>query len=274
MQRLLAFIEHNLHLILFVVLQVVCGFLIFSLNAFQQAAFTHSANAVTSSVNEVVTNVTDYLDLRYQNKELQYQLATQFANSSSGNMVYLNDTFKVKDALNKPMFSMVPAQVIYNTVHRADNVFVINKGSLDGIKKNMGVISSQGLAGIVLKTSSKYSTVMSLLNTNMKVIPSIKGKEYFTELVWDNESPYYMKIMGLNKLEEIIEGDLITTGRSSLLFPSGIPIGTISKLKSKPNSQYFETRLKTSTDFRSLEYVFVIINQEKEAIEAILPANE
>ena len=146
MQRLLAFIENNLHLILFVVLQVVCGFLIFSLNAFQQAAFTHSANSVTASVNESVTNVTDYLDLRYQNKELQYQVATQFGNSSNGSLVYLNDTFKVKDSLSKPLFSMVPAQVIYSTVHRADNVFIINKGSLDGIKKNMGVVSSQGEA--------------------------------------------------------------------------------------------------------------------------------
>lgn len=274
MQRLLAFIEHNLHLILFVVLQIICGFLIFSLNAFQQATFTHSANAVTASINQFVTNITDYTDLSYQNKELQYQVATQFENSSHGSLVYLNDTFRVKDTLKKPLFSMVPAQVIYNTVHRADNVFIINKGSLDGIKTNMGVVSSQGLAGIVLKTSSKFSTVMSLLNTNMKIIPSIKGKEYFTELVWDNESPYYLKIIGLNKLESIVEGDLITTGHSSLLFPKGIPIGSVSKLSSKPNSQYFETHVKTATDFRALEYVYVIINQEKEALEAMLPVNE
>ncbi len=274
MQRLLAFIENNLHLILFVVLQIVCGFLVFSLNAFQQAAFTHSANTVTASVNKTVTNITDYLDLRQQNKELQYQLATQFNQSSSGSLFYLKDTFTIKDSIRRPLFSMVPAQVIYNTVNRADNVFIINKGSLDGIKKNMGVISSQGLAGIVLKTSSKYSTVMSLLNTNMKIIPSINGKEYFTELIWDNESPYFMKLQGVNKLEKIIEGDLITTGHSSLLFPKGVPIGTVSKLSSKPNSQYFQTRIKTATDFRSLEYVYVIVNQQKEALEAMLPANE
>jgi rod shape-determining protein MreC len=274
MQRLLAFIEHNLYLILFVVLQAVCAFLLFSLNPYQQAAFTNGATEVTARVNEVSTNVIDYLDLKKQNTLLQDQLSNQFKESSTGYLTYLNDTFIVKDSSKHYLYSMIPAQVVYNTVHKAENIFIINIGTKQGVKKNMGVVSSEGMAGIVLKSNTNYSTVMSLLNTNMKVIPAINGQEYFTELVWNNETPYKMSIYGINKLEEIKVGDKIMTGNSSLLFPSGIPIGEISKLSSKTNNQYFDTELTTATNFRALEYVYVIINHQKSELESMMTENE
>ncbi len=274
MQRLLAFIEHNLYLILFVLLQTVCAFLLFKLNPYQQAAFTNAGTTVTARVNETSTNVVDYLDLTTQNNYLQDQIASQFKESTSGYLTYLNDTFVVNDSSKHYLFSMIPAEVVFNTVHKADNVFIINVGTKHGVKKNMGVVSSQGLAGIVLKSNKDYSTVMSLLNTNMKIIPSINGQEYFTELIWNNESPYNLSINGVNKLESIEVGDPITTGKSSLLFPSGIPIGKVSQLNEIPNSQYFDTKLETATNFRALEYVYVIINHEKDNLDLMLSENE
>ena len=274
MQRLLAFIEHNLYLILFVVLQALCAFLLFSLNPYQQAAFTNGATQVTARVNQTSSNIVDYLDLKTQNVILQEQLSEQFKNSSAGYLTYLNDTFEINDSSKKHLYSLVPAQVVFNSVHKAENVFIINVGTKKGIAKNMGVVSSEGLAGIVLKSNADYSTVMSLLNTNMKVIPSINGQEYFTELLWNNESPYSLSIKGVNKLEKIKVGDIIETGHSSLLFPKGIPIGKISKLRKLPNSQYFDTELTTPTNVRTLEYVYVIINHEKDQLESMINDND
>ncbi|MDB9881568.1 rod shape-determining protein MreC [Bacteroidia bacterium] len=270
MHRLLAFIEQNLYFILFAVLQVVCSFLLFGLNPYQQASFTHSAAVVTANSNKLSSDVTGYLDLKNQNIILQNQVANQFQNSSLGTIMYLHDTLKVKDSSRQHLYDLVPAQVVYNSVYKAENVFVINKGTIDGIKKNMGVVSSEGLAGIVLKSNAKYSTVMSLLNTNMKVIPNINGMEYFTELVWDNSSPQTMKIKGINKLEKIEVGDMVQTGQSSLLFPRGIPIGTITKLEQKENSQYFDTELVTTTNFRNLTYVYVVINRDAHLIAPLI----
>ena len=270
MQRLLAFLEHNLYLILFVLLQTVCAFLIFNLNPYQQAAFTHSATAITASLNQTSSNITDYIGLKDQNKLLQNQVAEIFLSSPNSVLTYLNDTIEIRDSSRRSLYSMVPAQVLYNTVHKANNVFIINKGTKHGIHKNMGVVSSTGIAGIVLKSSEEYSTVMSMLNTNMKVIPTINGSEFFTELVWDNENPYSLKIKGINSLEEIKVGDPVTTGKSSLLFPKGIPIGKISKLETKPNSQYFNTEIITATNFRELEYVFIIINHKANELQELI----
>ena len=262
MQRLIAFIEHNFYIILFVILQTICGFLIFSLNPYQQATFSKASLGVTSSINKLSSDVYSYWDLKSQNIWLQNQISQQFKESFPQSLNYLNDTFLINDTSMHHIFDAIPAHVVFNTAHKSNNVFIINKGLNHGVRKNMGVISSQGIAGIVLSSNQKFSAVMSLLNTNMKVTPHINGQEYFTEMIWDNTKLNRLTINGINKLEQINIDDEVSTGNSSLLFPKGIPIGHISKINIMPKSQYFEIELKTATNFRNLEYVFVIINKE------------
>lgn len=274
MQRLLAFIEQNLHLILFVILQIVCGFLLFSLNPYQQATFTHSASVATATANAISNDVTSYIGLKEQNKKLQNQIVSQFQRSGINALYYLGDTLTLKDTSSKYKFDAIPAQVIYNTANKAENIFVINKGSDHGIKINMGVVSSEGVAGVVLATDAKYSTVMSLLNTNRKLTPNINGIEYYTGVKWENEAPNVMRIGDINKLEKIEVGDVVRTGLATLLFPKGIAIGTVQELKTDPNKQYFDIKMKTATDFRKLEYVYVLSHTDKELIELLLQNDE
>lgn len=274
MQRLFAFIEHNIHIILFTLLQVICGFLLFSLNPYQQASFSHSAALLSDGTNAFSANVTGYFDLQNQNQLLQEQVASQFKNDSKSTLQCLGDTLTIRDTARKPLFDVIPAEVIFNTVYKANNTFIINKGTEQGVTKNMGVISSQGVAGIVLQSNSNYSSVMSLLNTNMSVIPTINDMERYSSIIWDNTSPDVMKIKGINKLEEIKIGDKVYTGKSSLLFPSGILIGEVSRLETTPTSQYFKTEIKTATNFRNLDYVYVIHNRDLEEIMELLPTDD
>jgi rod shape-determining protein MreC len=83
-----------------------------------------------------------------------------------------------------------------------------------------------------------------------------------------------MRISGINNLEELKIGDEVKTGKSSMLFPSGISLGTITKLDKNPKSQYYETEIETATNFRSLEYVFVIINRDIDQMEALISDND
>jgi rod shape-determining protein MreC len=274
MQRLLAFIEQNVHYILFILLQVFCGILLFNLNPYQQASFTHSAGAITDRTNELTATVTGYFDLQNQNIKLQEQVATQFVNAPQNTLRYLNDTLTIRDTSRLALFDVIPAEVVYNTVYKANNIFVINKGKNQGVVKNMGVISSEGLAGIVLQSNANYSSVMSLLNTDMTIIPAINDMEHYSGLVWDNAYPQTLKLKGLNKLEEINVGDKVYTGKSSLLFPAGILIGQIAILESSATSQYFKTHIKTATNFRKLDYVYVILNKDVKHIAPLIPAHD
>jgi rod shape-determining protein MreC len=274
MQRLIAFIEQNIYIMLFILLQAVCGVLLFSLNPYQQASITHSAAFITDKSNELSSTVTGYFDLQEQNKLLQAQVASQFKTDSKSSLYFMDDTLTLRDTSRRKLFDVLPAQVVYNTIYKASNVFIINKGTKNGIQKNMGVISSQGLAGIVLQSNENYSSVMSLLHINMNVIPTINNLEYYTGLKWDNLNPQTLKITGLNKLEELKVGDKVYTGKSSLLFPAGILIGEISKLETTPTSQYFTTYVKTATNFRNLDYVYVIVNKDINQLVPLLQEND
>jgi rod shape-determining protein MreC len=274
MQRLIAFIEHNMHILLFIVLQGMCGVLLFSLNPYQQASFTHSAAFMTDKSNELSSTVTGYFNLQEQNNLLQAQVANQFKNDARSSLYFMNDTITLRDTSRRKLYDVVPAEVVFNTISKASNVFIINKGAKNGIQKNMGVISSQGLAGIVIQSNANYSSVMSLLHINMNVIPTINNFEYYTGLKWDNGHPQTLKITGLNKLEEIKVGDKVYTGKSSLLFPEGILIGEISQLETSPSSQYFTTHVRTATNFRNLDYVYVIINKDIDQLLPLLPDND
>jgi rod shape-determining protein MreC len=253
-----------------VILQTICGFLIFSLNPYQQATFSKAAMGVTSTINKLSSDVYSYWDLKDQNIWLQNQVSEQFKESFPQSLYYLNDTFPIRDTSMHRLFDAIPAQVVFNTAHKTNNIFLINKGLSHGIKKNMGVISSQGIAGVVLSSNQNYSSVMSLLNTNMKITPHINGQEYFTEMIWDNSKPNCLSINGINKLEQINLGDIVSSGNSSLLFPKGIPIGHVSKINNLPKSQYFELELEAATNFRDLEYVFVIVNNEYSRLKDLL----
>ena len=271
MQRLLAFIEHNLHLIIFIILQAFCGFLLFGLSPSHQAYFSSSAAVVTANTNAFSTNVKNYFGLREQNKILQKAMIdSAYLANPYLNLRFFDDTLSITDSNNVPLYELIAAQVVYNSVHKADNVFVINKGSNHGVKKGSGILSSEGVAGIVTSVRPNFSTVMSVLNTNFKTTPRINGQEVFSELVWDSGDPYVLSIYNINKLEKLKKGDLVSTGYSSLIFPPGIPIGYIESAEVIPGSQYLDTKIKTATDFRRLNYVFVIYNLRSQEIQEVI----
>lgn len=136
MQRLIAFIEHNIHIMLFVLLQAMCAVLLFSLNPYQQASFTHSAAFITDKSNELSSTVTDYFNLQQQNNLLQAQVSTQFKNDARSSLFFMNDTITLRDTSRHKLFDVVPAEVVYNTIYKASNIFIINKGIKNGIQKN------------------------------------------------------------------------------------------------------------------------------------------
>lgn len=270
MQRLLAFLEQNVHLIILILLQALSFYLIFGLNPAQQASFTQTLGSVTGSVNQTVTNITSYFDLKEQNQQLQNQAAQDFSINQTYAYSYLSDTFEVKDSQYQTLFSLVPASVVFNTIHKAENVFIINKGENQGIIKNMGVLSPQGVAGVVVKVGKNYSTAMSLLNTNMKLIPNINNTDYFNELKYNESAVELLTIDGINKLEELKVGDIVRTGKTSMLFPSDVPIGEITRLKTKPSSQYYTIEVKPTTNFRSLNHVYVVVNKAKDELDNLM----
>lgn len=275
MNKLFQFIERNLHLIFLVLFQAISFTLLFSFNPYQNAKFTKVLIQVTGTINGWNSKATEYFNLVSENQQLKNSFSDSLRNAHYlGKLVFLDDTLTVSGIKYGRAFDLFPAEVIYNTVHKSDNIFVINRGSKNGIKKSMGVMSPNGVAGIVIDVSDDFATVMSILHSEFKLIPQIDGQEFYSSIEWKRSKPEWIQLNGVNKQEKVKKGTLITTGRSSIVFPEGMPIGTIDKLYTKPNSQYFNILITPSTNFRKLRTVFVIKNRNMEILKEHVNNNQ
>ena len=146
---------------------------------------------------------------------------------------------------------------------------MINKGSIHGIKKEMGVISNNGIIGIIVDVSENYSSIMSILNTNSKINAKINKSFHFGTLEWAGLNPSILNLNDVPKIANIKIGDTIVTGGMSTIFPENINIGVVFKLDSLSAGNYYKIKVKLTNDMTSLRNVYVINNTHKKEIERI-----
>lgn len=154
-------------------------------------------------------------------------------------------------------YNYISAKVIRLTTHQVQNYITLNKGSLDSIKPDMGVIGDQGVVGIVETVSPHFSKVIPILHPKSTIITKFKKNNYYGPLVWDGVDSRYAKLNDIARHVRFSLGDtLITSGFKS--FPEGIVVGTINNYNIKESDAYYNIQVKLAVDFRSLTYVQVI----------------
>jgi len=256
--------------IVFLLLQVVSAWFLVKNSTFQRSVIVSTSNNAVGQIYSAYSNVTDYLRLGVTNQALAEENARlRKADSSS----FYDTSFKimkVNDTLRKQQYEYITAKVINNSVTKVNNYITLNAGYEKGIRKDMGVISSNGVVGIVKDVSAHFSTVMSLLNSNTKVSSKIKKNDYPGSVVWTGGPPQEGVLMDIPSHAKIVVGDTIVTTPFSDFFPGGIMVGRITELGTSGES-FKEIKLKFTTDFQNLSYVYVIVNhlkQEREILEA------
>ncbi|WP_256012974.1 rod shape-determining protein MreC [Desertivirga xinjiangensis] len=262
----------------FFIIFFTCSLILFvKNNSFQRASFINSSNHVIGQAYETMSYVKRYLrladvndSLALENARLRNQLKSSFYNDSI-------EEKTIKDTLLNQQYSFVVAEVVNNSIHHKDNTITINRGKRHGIEKSMGVICPSGVVGIVLNVSDNYATVQSLLHSDTRISASIKENHAFGSLMWGDEN-YDPRIAILKDIPNHIEvrrGQHVVTTGFSTRFPTGLPIGRVTRTGVKGGESFLNIEVQLSTDFSTLQYVYVIKNvlaTEKEQLEAIQPA--
>lgn len=266
MYNVIQFIVRFGNFFLFLLLEIVCLYLIVNYNRAQQEIFLNSANMFVGSINERFDKVKGFMN--------QYEVADSIARENSVlyqerfNYPFLFDTLnQYKDTTFN--FKIIPARVINNAINSQHNYFTINKGEQDGIRKGLGVITKNGIVGIVKSTSRHFALVISILNEDIKTSVSIKRNSYFGSLVWDGQDTKVLKIEDLPRHADLKIGDTLQTSGYSLIFPKGILIGTISKIDQKEGTNFYSAPCKIWVDISKLDIVYVIKNNSQPELEKL-----
>lgn len=271
MRNLWIFINRYSTFFLFILFFALSFILTIRNNSFQRASAINSSNEVVGRAYEKVDYFKAYIDLNETNLTLAHENAALRALLKSSN--YDNEMISrtIRDTLLEPQYSYTEARVINNSINQKNNYLTVNRGSRHGIKKGMGVISSNGVVGIVLNVSPNFSTVQSLLHSDTRVSASLSKSEAFGSLVWGQNAvdPQYAVLRDIPNHVEVEEGESVVTSGYSL-FPPGIIIGQVEETGITSGSSFLDIKIKLNNDFSTLRYVYIVTDKlatEKEQLE-------
>ncbi len=253
---------------------VVGCILLFSSNPFQHHVYLTSANAVSSETYRAANSVTSYFSLRSTNEDLQrrnsdlelevYRLKEEIRDYKQ--QLYA-DTMTVDSALAR--YHFIIADVINNSTNRTHNYITIEKGRLDGIEPEMGVMDQNGIVGIVNVVGDHTARLISVLNPYLRLSCKVKGESQVGSLVWDGKDPGEAILEELPKHARFVKGDTVVTSGFSTVFPEGVPIGTILSGQRDREDNFYTLRVKLFTDFTTLSTVRVIRDNMKQELQTV-----
>ena len=264
MKNLLAFVTRYYHWLLFLLLEIASGVLLFQYNSYQGSVWFSSANVVAGKVYEFDAAVRSFLSLTRSNEELTLRNFYLERQVSQLRRLYADVTHDSTITERQQMaflnqFQLIPAKVISNSLDKADNLITIDKGKADGIKIDMGVACGNGVVGVVYMVSDHYAVVIPVLNaTSSRISCAIRGRNYFGYLQWYGGDPATAYIEDIPRHARFKRGEWVETSGYSAIFPPGILVGKIERIYNSVDGLSYRLKVRLSTDFGCLRDVFVI----------------
>lgn len=256
MRNFFRFIERYHFFLLFLIFETLSFNLVINYNQLQKQSFISTSNRLAASILEISGSFKNYFTLKKANEELSRENA--FLRSQLQlvpNQEQAKSLTSSVDSLWPDRFFFRQAKVINNSVNKQNNYLTINRGSIHGIKPETGVISARGLVGVAHNVSAHYSTVISLLNTHLKVSARLRDSNFFGSLGWDGKSYRNAILSEIPAHAPIQVGDAVVTSGYSAIFPEGILVGTVEEFHLGEGEGFYRILVKLSVDFKNLSYV-------------------
>ena len=249
MNSLIRFIVKNQFFLLFLVLEIFSFWLLASHTYYQSSKFENITRNITGFTSRKIDNINQYLYLHESNQRLAQEnldLRNKLAQVTSK---LDREVLSEVDSIEKTQFIFSPAKIVNNSVNKQYNYLTLNVGSNSGVEREMGVITSNGIVGIVAGVSGNYSTVISLLNVDLKISAKLKKSNHFGSLYWDGRNYREVILSDIPQHVPISVGDTVVTSGFSSIFPSEVNIGTIKSFDSK-GSNFHTIRVLLFIDFK------------------------
>jgi rod shape-determining protein MreC len=272
MEQLVRFLMRYGVYFLFVILEAVSFTVIVNRNSFQHSAFLSSSNRLSGSVYDAGNSVVEYFGLSEANRQLSVEnvdLKNRVARLEALLATVTDTSARHPYILADKEYQYIAAKVINNSVNKLQNYITLNKGRRDGVYPEMGVVTNEGIVGVVSASNDQFSTVVPLLNPKSRISCKIKRTGDFGQLSWNGIDPDYVQLDEVPRHAEVRVGDtLVTTGFSSI-FPEGIRAGIVSKCSKPDNKTYVQIVAKTAVAFRSVSYVKVVKFNHQEELKQV-----
>jgi rod shape-determining protein MreC len=265
MQSIINSIVKNRNLIIYLFLSFVTFNYLYNNSSVHYSGIGKVGTFISGSTSSIYSFINSYFNLRQENNMLIEENLELKKNESQ--FIDKSDT---RDVSENKIDKTISAKVILNSINKSKNIIVINKGELNGITKEMGVISSKGVVGIIKNITDNYSSIVSLLNTDLKINAVLKNTSTIGSISWNGLDPRIVQLNDIPLSSSIKVGDTVVTGGMSFYFPKGIPIGRIEDYNNTSLEGYYSIDISIFTDFSSLSNLYILQRTDNDEIKSLL----
>lgn len=221
------------------------------------------SSVVLYPLEKSITFIKNILTIYNENIELRKKLATfEFEKQRCIGILEENETlrelYRFKQHSN---YKLIPCEIIGKSPGLYNRSIIIDGGKNDGLKKNMTVISKEGLAGKLIECNQKSSLVLILFNRNCFVSAIDLRSRVQGIITWSEGNKLSMDNVPLHS--DVMKNDTIVTSGMGEIYPENIFIGTVNSVKGDPQKVAMNIEVKPFIDYSLVENLFVIIPSEE-----------
>ncbi|MDR0811315.1 MAG: rod shape-determining protein MreC [Paludibacter sp.] len=248
---------------LFLALEIAAFVMIIRSQSYQRSVFLSSSNSVVAELYSASNNVVEFFKLKAANDNLSEEntlLKNEIIQLRNQLAAFHNDSIAALPYTIAPEmeYKLISAKVINNSTNKLQNYITINKGRRDNIRADMGVISDEGVVGIVSAVSDKFAVIIPVLNDKLTISSKFVKNSYSGPLTWTGYDYRFATLGDIARHVEFTRGDTLVTSGYTSSFPEGIPVGTIDDFKIAESDSYYTIKVRLAVNFRTLSHVKVI----------------
>lgn len=275
MRNLIQFFLKYIVFILFLVLEIESFVLYLKHHHYPNSVFFSSTNVVTAGVLNVSNEVKQFVNLRSANSFLSSE------NARLNNQVALleQELTRLYRSAGDSTFVTYPgsspirflsARVVNASTNRVRNYLTLDRGSDDGVREDMGVVSGNQVVGIVKSVSRHFCVVLPLIHPSTGVSCKLTSNGYVGVLRWEPGDDGIGLLDDVGRHVSVSSGDSVVTSGYTSVFPEGFYVGRVLDCELPTGATYYTIRVSLGVDYKTLSHVEIVDNiyyEEQRALE-------
>ena len=244
-------------LLSFIIFEII-ALLLFTANSYyQQSVVMNRLHSVRGAIHEQVAHFTQYLNLQEENAMLTAENTALNNELVHYRLVHNATPDTATNSAGAPLFGYIPATITDISVNKQHNYIMLDVGAADHVAPDMGVITQNGVIGIVMSVTEHYALVKSLLHTDWRCNVRLVQAGDFGPLQWDGVIYNEAVLHDIPQHSNVQVGDTVVTSGYSSIFPPGIPVGVVKSYEIK-RGNFYEIRIRLFADFKKIKHVNVV----------------
>ena len=270
MKKLFDILKRYDYLLVFVLLVSLSLLMMARTTYYQSSRLAVWTASVVGNWYKGVDGISGYFGLKAENDRLAEENARLRARLAESYISYSDSVFSVHDTVFRQRYTYTEARVMKNSWNQQNNYIMIGKGTEQGIKPDMAVISPDGIVGVVMSASRHFATVMPVLHSDSRNSVKVLRTGISGSLVWDGKDYRYAQVIDIPTTHQFNAGDTIVTSGLAGDFPEGIPVGYVESAETLKGSGFYKVRIRLATDFNKLDHVYVVDNRFSEEQDKLM----